>query len=371
MSNSGGRPRGAMPGDVAPWFKGAVLQNSPNFAFDTMAGRHLLLLISGSMGGETALAGLRQMMAQRHLFDDKRASFFGVTRDSSDADTGRIAPVLPGIRWFLDYDGAIARRFGAVVEGESDSDFWLLLDPMLRVIGRSELDDVASILDLLRERIDAPKPEGIAPVLIVPGIFEPGLCEHLMGLYESRGGTPSGFMREVDGKTVGMIDGRVKRRSDLFLTEDSPLREQIQIRFRRRLIPLIERFLNFQVTRLERYVVACYDADAEGGAGFFSAHRDNTTAGTAHRRFACTINLNAEDYEGGDLIFPEFGTRRYRAPTGGAAIFACGMLHEAEPVRRGKRYAFLPFFYDEAAARQREANAQSGRVASEFSTYRA
>jgi predicted 2-oxoglutarate/Fe(II)-dependent dioxygenase YbiX len=88
----------------------------------------------------------------------------------------------------------------------------------------------------------------------------------------------------------------------------------------------------------------------------FRPHRDNTTKGTAHRRFACTINLNAEDYDGGNLRFPEFGPNEYRAPTGGAVVFSCSLLHEARPVTRGRRYAFLPFFYDDAGARIREAN---------------
>ena len=49
------------------------------------------------------------------------------------------------------------------------------------------------------------------------------------------------------------------------------------------------------MTRIERYIIACYDA-ATGG--HFAAHRDNTTPGTAHWRFAVTINLN-DDFVGG------------------------------------------------------------------------
>jgi predicted 2-oxoglutarate/Fe(II)-dependent dioxygenase YbiX len=93
---------------------------------------------------------------------------------------------------------------------------------------------------------------------------------------------------------------------------------------------------------------------AEGG--FFRAHRDNTTKGTAHRRFAVTINLNTGEYEGGVLRFPEFGRQTYEAPAGGAIVFSCSLLHEAKPVTRGVRYAFLPFLYDEAGAKIREKN---------------
>ncbi len=107
----------------------------------------------------------------------------------------------------------------------------------------------------------------------------------------------------------------------------------------------------FRATRMERYLIACYAA----GAGHFRPHRDNTTMGTAHRQFAVTVNLN-DDFEGGDLRFPEFGPRTYRAPAGGAIIFSCSLLHEATPVTKGRRFAFLPFLYDEAAAKLREEN---------------
>jgi predicted 2-oxoglutarate/Fe(II)-dependent dioxygenase YbiX len=152
-----------------------------------------------------------------------------------------------------------------------------------------------------------------------------------------------------------MVDHGFKRRSDCAI-EDPALQAALRDRLVRRLVPEIERAFQFRATRVERWLVACYD-EADGG-GFFNPHRDDNTRGTAHRRFACTINLNAEDYEGGDLRFPEYGPRRYRAPTGGAVVFSCSLLHEAMPVTRGRRYAFLPFLYDEAGAELKERNAQ-------------
>jgi predicted 2-oxoglutarate/Fe(II)-dependent dioxygenase YbiX len=143
-----------------------------------------------------------------------------------------------------------------------------------------------------------------------------------------------------------------KSRRDATITDES-LRSAVRARILHRLLPELEKAFQFKATRFERYIVACYDA-AEGG--HFNPHRDNTTPGTAHRRFAVTINLNAGEYEGGDLRFPEFGRRTYRAPTGGAVVFSCSLLHEATPVTRGARFAFLPFLYDEEGARIREAN---------------
>jgi predicted 2-oxoglutarate/Fe(II)-dependent dioxygenase YbiX len=89
--------------------------------------------------------------------------------------------------------------------------------------------------------------------------------------------------------------------------------------------------------------------------GHFRAHRDNTTKGTAHRRFALSLNLN-DDFEGGELSFPEYGPRSYKMPAGCAVIFSGSLLHKVSPVTRGRRYAFLPFLYDDAAAALREKN---------------
>jgi predicted 2-oxoglutarate/Fe(II)-dependent dioxygenase YbiX len=133
---------------------------------------------------------------------------------------------------------------------------------------------------------------------------------------------------------------------------DEAMCAKLRTRILARLVPMVKRAFQFEATRMERYIVGAYPA----GEGHFRPHRDNTTRGTAHRRFAVTINLNAGDYEGGDLRFPEYGARTYRAPTGGAVVFSCSLLHEATPVTRGTRYAFLPFLYDDPAARLREEN---------------
>jgi predicted 2-oxoglutarate/Fe(II)-dependent dioxygenase YbiX len=145
----------------------------------------------------------------------------------------------------------------------------------------------------------------------------------------------------------------LKKRRDV-LVVDPALQAAIRERLERRLFPRIQRWLGFKATHVERYVVSCYDA-ADGAV--FHPHRDDTTHGTAHRRFACSLNLN-DGFEGGDLRFPEFGPATYRPPPGGAVVFACGLLHEATRVTAGRRYAFLPFFYDEAGAQLRTAYRQ-------------
>lgn len=222
----------------------------------------------------------------------------------------------------------------------------------MRVAGRFNLAEAEQAFACFAAMTEKAAENGSAPVLIAPHVLEPELCRHLIALYDMNGGEESGFMREVEGKTVGLVDPAHKRRADLTI-EDENLRRALMVRVHNRLVPLIERAFQFRATRMERYIVACYDSAVRG---HFRAHRDNTTKGTSHRRFAVSINLNADEFDGGDLCFPEFGPQLYRPPTGGAVVFSCSLLHEARPVTRGRRFAFLPFLYDDAAAMIRERN---------------
>ena len=161
-------------------------------------------------------------------------------------------------------------------------------------------------------------------------------------------------MRQLGGKTVEIVDPSFKRRRDHLLANGDLIAATHQ-RIRRRVACELSKVFAFEATRIERNLVACYAAD-EGG--HFRPHRDNTTLGTAHRRFAVSINPNA-DFEGGEISFPEYGHRRYKVPIGGAIVFPCALLHAVAPITCGRRYAFLPFLYDEAAASLREENSAS------------
>ena len=342
-------------GDPMPWVVTSILGGTNRFGFDRMGGKHTLLLFFGSAAWEACAGAIKLVESHASMFDFKRAAFFGVTIDPSDQQSGRLASRAKNIHFFLDYDKELSTRLGAAnaaADGRTSyTPHWLLIDPALQVIGRFPLDRGADALAATARAIAQPLAGGDAPVLVVPHVLEPDFCRRLVELYEARGGTESGFMREVGGKTVPMHDHNHKRRADYEIQEQD-VRRELRIRLERRLVPMIERAYHFKATRIERYIVACYDAK---DGGHFAAHRDNTTPGTAHRRFAVTINLN-DDFEGGNLRFPEYGERTYRAPVGGAVVFSCSLLHEAQRVTSGCRYATLPFLYDEAAASIREAN---------------
>ncbi|WP_348630255.1 2OG-Fe(II) oxygenase [Rhizobium sp. NXC14] len=299
------------------------------------------------------------------MFDDVKASFFGVTIDSTDETEQRVGDRYPGYRFFLDFDGTISRLYGAIPIDAKPGDrgvpvrqIWIVIDPSMRVLKvlpfAEDGSDIEAVLSLVSALPPINRISGIelhAPIIMLPNVFEPELCTRLIGLYERNGGEESGFMREVDGKTVEVKDHGYKRRKDYDIQERDIIAET-QGRFIRRIVPEIQKVHQFTVTRMERYIVACYAAEDKA---HFRPHRDNTTKGTAHRRFAVSVNLN-DDFDGGEVSFPEYGSRSFKAPAGGAVIFSCSLLHAVSMVTLGRRYAFLPFLYDDAAAKIREAN---------------
>lgn len=345
-------------GDPAPWFTQAMGEEA--YAIHRSGGRYVVLCFFASAADEAGRAAMAVAVENTRLFDDVKASFYGVSLDPKDRE--RLAADPP---WFRDFDGAVSRAYGSLPHDFTPKDvnvparrFWMVIDPMLRVLKvfafAPDGSDRAAVLAYV-EALPPPErhagAEMQAPVLMLPNVFEPELCRRLVALYEAHGGAESGFMREVGGKTVLVSDPRHKRRRD-YLIEDMALIDETKSRILRRVVPEIAKVYQFQVTRMERFIVACYAADEDG---HFNAHRDNTTKGTAHRRFAVSLNLN-DEYDGGELVFPEFGPRRFRPPAGGAVVFSCSLLHQADLVTRGKRYVYLPFLYDEAGAALREKN---------------
>jgi predicted 2-oxoglutarate/Fe(II)-dependent dioxygenase YbiX len=341
------------PGDPTPWFN-APSPNNPDYAFSTVAGRYVVLGFAPPPGPERD-AAFSAFSAHRQAFNDTNLTAFIVLRDQDSI--GRARDQLPGLRWFFDPAGEVSRLHGALDAQGRAHPYWLLLDPMLRVISSAPAADSARFFAELDRLPPADRHAGIemvAPVVVVPRVFDEDLCRRLIACYEAQGGAPSGVMRTKDGKTVGVLDD-FKNRRDAYI-QDPALQNEVHYRLRRTLFPEIKRVFQWEPTRVERFLIACYDAE-EGG--YFKAHRDNETPGTLHRKFACSINLNAEDFEGGDVRFPEFGSRTYRPPTGGAVVFSCSVQHEATPVLRGRRFAYLPFLYDEAGELIRQANLAS------------
>jgi len=359
------------PGDPVAWVTG-VTATLPEYQIATLAGAFVAVTVLGPPGDGATTRFLDALAPTLRDLDPGRALWCGILAAPPPAAPHPLDG--PASTLFWDPEGHLARRFGAPADGaggpSADAPVprapvplapvpraTVLLDPALRVLAVAPFDDpethAAMVGATLRQAMasDATAVVGAhAPVLIVPNIFEGALCRALIAHYDAVGGADSGFLEMAPGgATYGAMDRRMKRRQDV-VVEDEGLKAAIRARIAERLAPMIRRAFAFEATRIERFLVACYDA---AGGGWFRPHRDSTAKGTSYRRFAATINLNAGAYAGGGLRFAEYGPTVYSAPSGAAIVFSCALLHEALPVTEGRRYAFLPFLYDEAAAIER------------------
>ena len=345
------------PGDLVPWFEGRS-SFRPALNIETLAGRYIVLSFLGSSTHPASRQLIDDVEREQAQFDVRNAMFCGVVVDPEDER--RLRQKFPGVIYFWDGGAAVSRLYGAVGQNNSYTLHTLVLDPGLRVIAlipfqQDNSQHLRQVLDILKKLPPTIEMDLAAPVLILPNVLEPQLCRAMIDLYETHGGKDLGRMADVGGQTVRVFDDTQKKRLDYTIVEREMLLA-LEDRLRRRVFPQIKKAFQFNATQVERYIISCYDAQT---GGYFRAHRDDQTRGTAHRRFAISMGLDASAYEGGDLRFPEYGYRTYRAPTGGAVVFSCTLMHEVRPVTRGKRYAFLPFVYDEDAARVRAVNAQA------------
>lgn len=290
-------------GDPAPWFT-ARCTSRENFSFNSVAGRYIVLCFFGSAADPVSQHVLAEFAEGQEAFDGNWCAFFGVSIDPDDEKLQRVRQHLPGVRFFWDFDRSISRLF-RIMDPEDAAVYQrctVVLDERLRVIAVFPFADpidnhVQQVIGFLAEApaVTPEMPASVqAPILVVPRIFEPELCRTLIRYYDERGGEESGFMREVGGRTVGVTDYSFKRRRDQEI-EDEHLRKTCMVRIHDRLVSEIFKAFQFRASRIERYIVACYDAVT---GGYFHAHRDNTTKGTAHRCFAVSLNLNTGEYEG-------------------------------------------------------------------------
>jgi hypothetical protein len=321
-------------------------QGRHRLAFDPFPGRFVALAFLGSIADPAAESALAALSAKRRLVDEGKAALFAVVSESGSGPEIALQARFPSIRFL--WDGAeMARAFGA-------DRCLVILDPMLRVIEVAPL--VAADRTLAHLSASPPPNEAVgpcppAPILVLAHVFEPDLCAHLIRCFERGEAKESGFMQDQGGRSVENFDGTWKRRRDFHLT-DPRLIANLRARIGRRICPEIKKAFQMRLTRIERDLVARYDAET---GGHFGPHRDDTGLSVAHRRFAVSINLNA-DFDGGEISFPEYSPRSFKAAPGTAIVFSASILHQVSRVIRGRRYVFLTFLFDEEGERLRQAN---------------
>lgn len=322
------RPGDQFPNLALPGPGGVVV----NLNGQVFAGRAVVLWLTGPEPGADVLARLDE---SREALAAVEALVFAVAVGGQPGPAGD-GEDMP--RLLFDPDGRLARAVGLDRRGG------VVMDANRRLAAVFAADAFDEAVALCQRLYEDSAPETIAiqaPVLLLPGVLEPELCERLIGFWEQ-----GEKMRDAVADSqygVGHQKATLKKRVDV-LVDDAELKRLLTQRLERRVLHELSKAYGCEARHMEAFRIGCYDA---ASGGYFNRHRDNATPHTGHRKFAITINLN-DDYEGGALRFAEYGRQVYSPAAGGAVVFSCGLLHEAEPVTRGRRFGMFGFFYDEA-----------------------
>jgi peroxiredoxin len=347
-------------GDWMPAYEGTS-HTGDKCGSDVDVGHPTVLVFERATPPAASDSLLRELRNGWDNFKAVAARIVVISRRSRE-DNLAVATRAGGIPFVLlsDPNGVAAVAFGLSNVSTGPGFSTVLSDGNRRVVRLYDVpaDDAAThverVLADLRLLVEPPQDfVGHAPVLLIPNVLPPKVCQRLIGLWEQQN-EDSGSMVMRDGKTVEVFNYNHKIRRDHFLRSGSDDDKLVMRYISGRVMPEVWKAFNYKITRREDFRIACYDA-ARGG--YFRPHRDNTTTGTAHRRFAMSLLLN-DGYEGGYLRFPEYARHRYRPAAGGAVIFSCSLLHEATDITAGRRFVLLSFLYGEAEAQQRQQYAE-------------
>lgn len=332
-------------GDRAPAILGATASRR-FFSLESQAGRPAVIVALGALEPDAAARVLGRLRAWKLHFE------------AAGVDAVPIAPPLAPftVRFAADpqaadelvyVSGAAGLEFSQV-DGAAAA---ILIDRGGRIVDVLALDDDADLpgwLGRCAARIWSEAAQvrvGTAPVLIIPNVAPPALCRALIDHFEASPHA-AGVMASFGGSgAYAKLDETKKKRRDIEIAAGTPLYAEVLNVIAARVAPEIKRAFQAEMTYADRVLVARYDDTG----GYFKRHRDNAAPHTAFREFAISLNLNTHEYEGGELLFPEYDDHRYSPPAGAAIVFSASLLHEAAPVIRGSRYVLLSFLAGAAA----------------------
>ncbi len=335
-------------GDIAPPL---VHPDTHGSVYDTrtdhIAGKFLAIVFCQGDEGAAATA-LTEFASAQDTFQTSGAGIVAAWAAESGGDPIRRLnlpfPLLLGI------EENILRAYGVPTSGASPG-----MSPVVTVVLRpnghvldvlsGDSQAAAALASIRRSRdanadlVSASHP----PVLIVPDVLSRADCQALISIYQNSDVPLVHFSEAKDATTdvkTQLPDYGRRDRIDHRLNAPGT-RQSLARKLQRRLLPEIKKAFQYEVTTFEGLRVACYEGERQGRA---QGHRDNSQPEVAHRRFAMSLNLNSEEFSGGELRFPEYGSQLYKAPTGAATVFSCSILHEALEVTEGRRFVLLAFF---------------------------
>lgn len=331
-------------GDVVPPFSLQKPDGAPFEIGGDEAAGHFRVLVFAGVAQPTQ--GMNDALGRRLADLRKHDVLVFRVQAQSDASGGTNIPSL------VDQGRRITEAFRP--EGtNAGAPFIVALCPNQRLLavasdaGR-ELDALIAAIGREARYYRASEGERHAPILQMPRVLSPDDCLYLINKFTIEGNV---FVEPGHGSQSLDHDYKMKipeygrnDRIDHWVMNPATVRF-IDDRLKRRLLPEVRKAFAYRITKHENYRITKYEG-ARGGE--LHGHRDDSEPRVAHRRFALSINLNSEEFEGGGIRFPEYGGQVYRPASGTALLFSCSILHEALHVTKGRRFVLLGFMFGES-----------------------
>ena len=336
-------PRMLSVGDIAPnCVLSGVDGKEVNLRSDSISGNPIVIMFCPRLS-RAAKEMLTSFSDKLDLFTANGARLFAITLDKTDEALSRnfTFPILSDRREqvYRDFTAPRDRPSTIVLRRNHHVAGILSGEPQMQISGYA-----LSLLDGMARERTTELIRVHPPVLLVPDALSRDDCIKLIDIFKTRG---QAFF-DSNKPAIDYMGGDYKMRIPEHMREDRIdhfFFEKSTVAFLvdrlNRVLPEIFKAFHYPVTKYESLRMACYHGH-RGGYGH--GHRDNIPP-HLHRRFAMSINLNTEEFEGGALRFPEFGDQRYRPETGTAIVFSSSLLHEAMHVTSGHRFVFLAFLF--------------------------
>ena len=332
-------------GDRAPNFVLPDANGKFSMFYDRVVGKPTALLFAPALQPPVLPSALLGFESKADAFEALGVDVFCVSTSTKEA----VEAMSPRMHLWADPEQKITQAYmqqlGQAKAPTGGRVVAALLDANQRLLALmdGDSDDLAERALAFYQSRPALPPRQVrratAPVLIIPNLLDPPMCQALMDLFDNGKVEEGAVGSVIAGKEVERLHHEKKKRLDHKI-EDPEMNKLLQQIIGRRIMAELSKSSHFGGFRFDRFLVCRYAADREDR---FRTHRDNISPETADRKFAMTLNLNGDEYEGGGLVFPEYGPDEYKPGNGGAVVFSCSLLHEALPVTKGVRYALLTF----------------------------
>lgn len=161
------------------------------------------------------------------------------------------------------------------------------------------------------------------PVLNVPKVIPKKICKEIIDCFKDE--IQSDEQLEKFKKHLKLFDYKIKTY----------------------IAPQLKKAFGFECTRREEpYILKSTNENS-------NVQRIANLDSYSYRRFSVVIFLNAEEFSGGAIQFPEFGLESFKPTSGDALIYSAGCLEKTRTIYAGNRWILGTYLYNEEDAKLR------------------